>query len=92
MPELLHRIETTYNETDFEAVAAAAHSLKSASANLGAFNLAALCRKIQSCADCTDIRGLTRQPQLIQNECEWVRDALEQLSMSHKSPAELVPA
>ena len=47
-PALLRQMETAITENDVESLHAAAHSLKSASANLGADALAAMCRELET--------------------------------------------
>jgi HPt (histidine-containing phosphotransfer) domain-containing protein len=56
-PVLIERLSESLDAGDANGMARAAHALKSASANLGALSLAAMCRQVEDIARRNSVRG-----------------------------------
>ena len=80
MPETMMTLRAAIEQHDGELLRTLAHSLKSASANIGAKRLSEMCRlldvKLKLGADASDCNGLTDS---IETELGLVEDALEQV-------------
>lgn len=76
----LQLIENGINSQDYEAVRLAAHSLKGASANLGALVLAELCEKLEHDCKVHFYTNCTHIPQTIAAELAIVESLLHELA------------
>ena len=90
MPETVVTLRAAIDQEDGELLRTLAHSLKSASANVGAKRLSELCRlldvKLKLGADAADCSSLT---DAIETELGLVDDALEQVMARFPIPDEL---
>ncbi len=75
-PILIERLGESLNAGDAEAVAQAAHALKSASANLGAMSLAEMCRQLEDIARTNSVQGCDSLISRIRLEYGKTREAL----------------
>ena len=75
-PILIERLGESLNAGDAEAVAQAAHALKSASANLGAMSLAEMCRQLENIARTNSVQGCDSLISRIRLEYGKAREAL----------------
>jgi two-component system sensor histidine kinase/response regulator len=76
-PALIEQLRTGMGNSDHDAIHAAAHSLKSSSANLGAKTLADLCRRVEMAARAGWIGPEVPGIHMIEHEYGAVRRALE---------------
>jgi len=76
-PGLLDRLDETFRAADTDAVAKAAHALKSTSAGLGATALASMCKQVEELARANSIDGAGMLISRIRPEYEKVKEALE---------------
>ena len=76
-PALIQQLRIGMDGSDHETVRAAAHSLKSSSANLGAKTLADLCRTVEMAARAGSIGPDVPGVHMIEHEYGAVRRALE---------------
>jgi two-component system, sensor histidine kinase and response regulator len=76
-PALIDQLRTGMDKLDHDAIRAAAHSLKSSSANLGAKTLADLCRTVEMAARAGSIGPEVPGIHMIEREYGAVRRALE---------------
>lgn len=74
----LNLIQTGISNQDYESVRLAAHSLKGASANLGALVLAELCEKLEYDCKVGEYKNLTSQIRQIITELEIISVLLQQ--------------
>jgi CheY-like chemotaxis protein len=77
-PELAERIEGALRADDPESLYAAAHALKSSSANVGATELARLCQRIEALARKADFKAAAAAVQALKREYGRVIEALRQ--------------
>jgi HPt (histidine-containing phosphotransfer) domain-containing protein len=76
-PELLAKLRRGLDEGDYDLIRQSAHSLKSASANLGAVRLVDLCKRVESAARGGTLGPETPQAHELEAEFGRVRAALE---------------
>jgi CheY-like chemotaxis protein len=76
-PILLDRLNESFNASDAQGVAKAAHSLKSTSAGLGAAGLAAICKQVEDMARGNSIDGVNALISMIGSRYEEVKRALK---------------
>jgi HPt (histidine-containing phosphotransfer) domain-containing protein len=77
-PELLAKLRRGLEHGDFDLIRQAGHSLKSASANLGAVRLAELCQRVESAARSGTLGPDTPGAHEVEAEFRRVQAALEQ--------------
>jgi two-component system sensor histidine kinase/response regulator len=75
-PALIEQLRTGMHRSDHDTIRAAAHSLKSSSANLGANTLAGLCRSVEMAVRAGSIGPDVPDIQAIEDEYGAVRRAL----------------
>jgi hypothetical protein len=75
-PELTERIDRALRSDDTESLHAAAHALRSSSANVGATELARLCQRIEALARTADLRAAADAVGALQKEYGRVTEAL----------------
>lgn len=68
-PELIQALQTAFKNKDTEALSAAAHTLKSASATLGASKVSAICQKLENFLPDSELFNLN--PLIAQLEIEY---------------------
>ena len=76
-PALIEQLRTAIRNSDHDAIRAAAHSLKSSSANLGANTLANLCRSVEMAARDGSMGPDVPAINVVEHEYAAVRHALE---------------
>jgi HPt (histidine-containing phosphotransfer) domain-containing protein len=76
-PDLIARLRTGLEASDYNAVRVAAHTLKSSSANLGATALAELSKQLELAARAGIIGPGVPDAQAIEREYDAVREALQ---------------
>ncbi|MDS4039928.1 MAG: response regulator [Candidatus Competibacter sp.] len=77
-PPLIERMKETVATSDAESLQAAAHALKSSSANVGAMNLHGLCRDLESQARQWQLADTAAWVALVEREFEATRVILRQ--------------
>ena len=77
-PALIEQLRAGMSASNYAAIRAAAHTLKSSSANLGANTLADLCRRVELAARAGSIGPEVPGVPAIEHEYGAVRRALEQ--------------
>jgi signal transduction histidine kinase/CheY-like chemotaxis protein len=80
-PELTERIGRALRADDTQSLFAAAHALKSSSANVGATELARLCQRIEGLAQKADLRAAADAVDALLREYGRVTEALRQESL-----------
>ena len=76
-PDLLRSLKKALEENDWETVGTTAHTLKGSCANLGAEQMAAWCRKLESIAGQGTLEAAGNIPGLLEQELAVVRQVLE---------------
>jgi len=84
-PNLIERIHQGIHHGDGEGLRQAAHSLKSASANLGGMRLASLCKDLEDLGRCGELEAAQRRSRELQGEYQAMLNALE-LEVSRDNP------
>ena len=84
--ELLAKAEEALRDEDAESLAGVAHTLKSSSAQLGALNLSALCKELETRGRTGSIHGCAEFVTRISAELQEVHEALmvEALGVTHE--------
>ena len=77
-PEKLQAIEAAATEQDAKALRKAAHSLRSSSANLGAINVAELCKTVENIARSGTTEGTSQTIKQLKTEYARLEVALQQ--------------
>ncbi len=77
-PEVIEQMQLAANEGDTETAFAAAHSLSSSSAYLGAERMSELCHQIQSVAEAKDVDDLKELVSSLKDEYGRVADQLNE--------------
>jgi HPt (histidine-containing phosphotransfer) domain-containing protein len=77
-PTLLETLRGALESRDPEALAGAAHSLKSSSANVGAVHLSALCAELERLGRGGDLRAVATLVTGVEEELVRVQEALRQ--------------
>ncbi|MGV8074245.1 MAG: Hpt domain-containing protein, partial [Syntrophobacteraceae bacterium] len=75
-PDLLQKIREAVRSSDAPSLHRAAHTLKSSSANLGAFKLAELCKEMETMGKTNVLLEAGTMLSTIEKEYEGVRQAL----------------
>ena len=78
-PAMLEKLRTAVAEGSAAATHFAAHSFKSASANIGAAELAELCRQLETAARANDLSGAADLLARIETEYAGVRASIEEM-------------
>jgi HPt (histidine-containing phosphotransfer) domain-containing protein len=81
-PELLAKLRRGLDHGDYDLIRQAAHSLKSASANLGAVGLADLCKRVECAARGGTLGPDTPRAHELEAEYRRVQTALEREIMA----------
>jgi HPt (histidine-containing phosphotransfer) domain-containing protein len=76
---LLVELSSAASATDHDRVRRTAHSLKSASANIGATALAKIAGNLEETSRSTDIRNVTALVSVAREQFEQVRSSMEQI-------------
>jgi HPt (histidine-containing phosphotransfer) domain-containing protein len=76
-PNLLAKMGEAVGQGDGERLQAAAHTLKSSSASLGAMGLSALCRELEVMGRAGALEGAVEKVAQVEAEYERVKVALE---------------
>ena len=74
-PKILGALADCAEKSDFKGAARAAHSLKSASGNIGARKMMLLCAEVEQAAATKSIDTVRKLVELLQREYEFVQPA-----------------
>ena len=78
-PERIREIEEALDSHDFDLLERASHTLKSASANIGAAQLSALCSELEGMARSQQVADPTAQSELSRKSFAQVHQALTEI-------------